>query len=53
MIGIKTMNLPDFAEIYPICNGRGEHLQVYNARCGGGIYQTIGPCDFCKPDYMQ
>ena len=31
----------------PICDGKGEHEQVYNAGCGRGYYKTTGPCSMC------
>ena len=41
------MILPEYVEICPACNGAGEYEQTYNAGCGGGLYKSIGPCDYC------
>ena len=40
--------LPDLVQVCPICHGRGEYRQTYNAGCGQGFYKSMGPCDYCK-----
>ena len=42
------MGLPEYVEQCPVCNGSGEYEQHYTAGCGGGGYQSTGPCDYCK-----
>ena len=44
------LKLPKYVQLCPICDGRGEYQQSYNAGCGGGMYRSTGPCDYCKID---
>jgi hypothetical protein len=41
--------LPDdfYYELCFMCAGAAEYKQTYNVGCGGGYYQTLGPCSFC------
>lgn len=39
--------LPSAVEACAICKGHGSYTQLYNAGCGGGYYESIGPCDYC------
>lgn len=40
--------LPEYVEVCPVCKGEGEYIQYYSAGCGGGSYESVGPCDYCK-----
>jgi len=44
------MNLPEYVEICPWCNGEGRCEQTYNAGCGMGMYRSMGRCDMCQAD---
>lgn len=40
---------PDFyAKVCPICQGEGQHEQLYTAGCGGGYFKSMGGCDYCE-----
>ena len=42
------MKLPEYLELCPVCNGKGEYRQMYTAGCGGGYFKMMGPCNTCK-----
>lgn len=43
------MALPEYVIDCPLCEGKGEYKQTYTAGCGGGYYQSMGPCEMCGP----
>lgn len=43
----KPMALPEYVIDCPLCEGKGEYKQTYTAGCGGGYYQSMGPCEMC------
>lgn len=46
---MKYLKLPEYVEPCWCCKGEGEYSQRYTAGCGGGYYNSTGPCDYCKP----
>jgi DnaJ-class molecular chaperone len=46
-LGLSRMH-PEFtAYLCTVCDGRGEYRQNYNAGCGGGMFRSMGPCEYC------
>lgn len=44
----KPEELPELVRLCGSCGGAGQYKQTYTAGCGGGSYQSMGPCDRCK-----
>lgn len=42
--------LPEYVIPCWACKGEGEYKQTYNAGCGGGYYNSTGPCEHCMQE---
>lgn len=50
---LTDLKLPETVEVCQVCKGHGEYPQNYNAGCGGGMYKSIGTCEYCQGMLFQ
>ena len=44
--GLAVLGEEYAARLCFACSGRGQYNQTYTAGCGGGYFQSMGPCAF-------
>ena len=45
--GLAVLGEEYAARLCFACSGRGQYNQTYTAGCGGGYFQSMGPCAYC------